>query len=48
MNSISSKTNVKSNIKPPPPPSTLILDTHTFDDVALVSTDWMHMRIQLS
>jgi len=26
---------IKSNIKPPPPPSTLILDSHTFDEVVL-------------
>ncbi|KAJ7494745.1 protein disulfide isomerase [Mycena galericulata] len=32
---ISSKAGVKSNIKPPPPPDTLILDVHTFDSVAL-------------
>ncbi|KAJ7284994.1 protein disulfide isomerase [Mycena rebaudengoi] len=32
---ISTKTGVKSNIKPPPPPKTLILDYRTFDDVAL-------------
>ncbi|KAI0058205.1 protein disulfide isomerase [Artomyces pyxidatus] len=30
---ITSKTGVKSNIKPPPPPATLILDSHTFDEV---------------
>jgi len=32
---ITAKTGVKSNIKPPPPPETLILDSHTFDDVVL-------------
>ncbi|KAJ7773297.1 protein disulfide isomerase [Mycena metata] len=32
---ISEKAGVKSSIKPPPPPETLILDAHTFDDVAL-------------
>jgi len=32
---ITSKTGVKSSIKPPPPPETLILDSHTFDDVVL-------------
>jgi len=32
---ITSKTGVKSSIKPPPPPETLILDSHTFDEVAL-------------
>jgi len=32
---ITSKTGVKSNIKPPPPPETLILNSHTFDEVAL-------------
>lgn len=37
LNSITSKTGVKSNIKPPPPPETLILNSHTFDEVALVS-----------
>ncbi|KAI0322608.1 thioredoxin-like protein [Amylostereum chailletii] len=33
VNFITSKSGVKSNIKPPPPPSTLILDSHTFDEV---------------
>jgi len=32
---ISGKAGVKSSIKPPPPPDTLILDVHTFNDVAL-------------
>ncbi|KAJ7475860.1 thioredoxin-like protein [Mycena latifolia] len=32
---ISQKAGVKSSIKPPPPPDTLILDVHTFDEVAL-------------
>ncbi|KAF9238493.1 protein disulfide isomerase [Melanogaster broomeanus] len=32
---VATKSGVKSNIKPPPPPSTLILDAHTFGDVAL-------------
>ncbi|KAJ6619763.1 protein disulfide isomerase [Mycena sp. CBHHK59/15] len=32
---IAQKSGVKSSIKPPPPPETLILDYHTFDDVAL-------------
>ncbi|KAJ7104149.1 protein disulfide isomerase [Mycena belliarum] len=32
---IATKAGVKSNIKPPPPPETLILDYHTFDAVAL-------------
>ncbi|KZV64435.1 protein disulfide isomerase [Peniophora sp. CONT] len=32
---VAQKSGVKSNIKPPPPPATLILDTHTFDDVVL-------------
>ncbi|KAJ7227198.1 thioredoxin-like protein [Mycena pura] len=32
---ITSKTGVKSSIKPPPPPDTLILDYHNFDEVAL-------------
>ncbi|KAJ7170695.1 protein disulfide isomerase [Mycena crocata] len=32
---IATKAGVKSNIKPPPPPDTLILDAHTFDSVAL-------------
>ncbi|KAJ6513246.1 protein disulfide isomerase [Mycena sanguinolenta] len=32
---ITEKTGVKSSIKPPPPPDTLILDVHTFDEVAL-------------
>lgn len=35
---VSKKSGVKSNIKPPPPPATLILDAHTFDDVALDDT----------
>lgn len=35
---VSKKSGVKSNIKPPPPPATLILDAHTFDDVALDET----------
>lgn len=35
--SITKNSGVKSNIKPPPPPATLILDTHTFDEVVLVS-----------
>ncbi|KAF7327818.1 Protein disulfide-isomerase erp38 [Mycena kentingensis (nom. inval.)] len=32
---ITGKTGIKSNIKPPPPPDTLILDYRTFDEVAL-------------
>jgi protein disulfide-isomerase A6 len=36
--SITKKSGVKSNIKPPPPPVTAILDIHTFDDVVLVSS----------
>lgn len=35
---ISTKSGVKSNIKPPLPPATLILDVHTFDDIALDET----------
>ncbi|KAI6099775.1 endoplasmic reticulum protein ERp29, C-terminal domain-containing protein [Pisolithus sp. B1] len=35
---VSKKSGIKSNIKPPPPPATLILDAHTFDDVALDNT----------
>ncbi|KAF8841228.1 protein disulfide isomerase [Paxillus ammoniavirescens] len=35
---ISTKSGIKSNIKPPPPPATVILDVHTFDDVALDET----------
>ncbi|KAG2147563.1 protein disulfide isomerase [Suillus clintonianus] len=35
---ITTKSGVKSNIKPPPPPETLILDVHSFDDVALDET----------
>jgi protein disulfide-isomerase A6 len=35
---VASKSGVKSNIKPPPPLATLILDAHTFDDVALDDT----------
>lgn len=34
--SITKKSGVKSKIKPPPPPSTRILDAHSFDAVALV------------
>lgn len=34
--SITQKSGVKSNIKPPPPPATLILDSHTFDEVVFV------------
>lgn len=34
--SITQKSKVKSNIKPPPPPQTLVLDAQTFDQVALV------------
>ncbi|KAI0280771.1 thioredoxin-like protein [Russula aff. rugulosa BPL654] len=30
---ITTKSGIKSNIKPPPPPATVILDAHTFDDV---------------
>jgi hypothetical protein len=40
--SISGKAGVKSSIKPPPPPDTLILDVHTFNDVALVSNKTAH------
>lgn len=32
---ITKKSGIKSSIKPPPPPATVILDTHTFDDVVL-------------
>jgi protein disulfide-isomerase A6 len=32
---ITEKSGIKSNIKPPPPPATVILDTHTFDEVVL-------------
>ncbi|OAX39551.1 protein disulfide isomerase [Rhizopogon vinicolor AM-OR11-026] len=35
---ITAKSGVKSNIKPPPPPETLILDVHTFDEIALDET----------
>ncbi|KAG8212998.1 thioredoxin-like protein [Butyriboletus roseoflavus] len=35
---VATKSGVKSSIKPPPPPATLILDAHTFDDVALDKT----------
>ncbi|KIK25018.1 hypothetical protein PISMIDRAFT_677546 [Pisolithus microcarpus 441] len=35
---VSKKSGVKSNIKPPPPPATLILDAHTFNDIALDDT----------
>ncbi|KAI0353851.1 protein disulfide isomerase [Trametes cingulata] len=34
-NFITTKSGVKSNIKPPPPPAYQILDVHTFDEVAL-------------
>jgi protein disulfide-isomerase A6 len=36
--SITAKSGVKSNIKPPPPSETLVLDVHTFDEVALDET----------
>jgi thiol-disulfide isomerase/thioredoxin len=36
--SITTKSGVKSNIKPPPAPETLILDASTFDEVALDET----------
>ncbi|KAL0580969.1 hypothetical protein V5O48_001061 [Marasmius crinis-equi] len=32
---VTTKSGVKSNIKPPPPPDYQVLDIHTFDDVAL-------------
>ncbi|GLB40425.1 putative protein disulfide isomerase [Lyophyllum shimeji] len=32
---VTKKSGVKSNIKPPPPPETTILDIHTFDSIAL-------------
>jgi protein disulfide-isomerase A6 len=32
---VTKESGVKSNIKPPPPPATTILDSHTFDSVAL-------------
>ncbi|TFK40373.1 thioredoxin-like protein [Crucibulum laeve] len=35
---ITKKSGVKSSIKPPPAPETLILDVHSFDDVALDSS----------
>ncbi|KAH7907705.1 protein disulfide isomerase [Hygrophoropsis aurantiaca] len=35
---ITTKSGVKSLIKPPPPPATLVLDAHTFDEVALDET----------
>ena len=35
--SVTSKSGVKSKIKPPPPGATLILDTHNFDEVVMVS-----------
>jgi len=34
-NFITKQSGIKSNIKPPPPPATLILDTRTFDEVVL-------------
>ena len=36
--SITKNSGIKSNIKPPPPPATVILDAHTFDDVVFVSS----------
>ena len=36
--SITAKSGVKSSIKPPPPPVTLVLDVNTFDEVALDET----------
>lgn len=35
---ITAKSGVKSSIKPPPPPATLVLDVNTFDEVALDET----------
>jgi len=35
---VTAKSGVKTNIKPPPPPETLILDAQTFDEVALDET----------
>jgi len=35
---ISTKSGIKSNIKPPLPPATVILDVHTFDDITLDET----------
>jgi len=32
---VTKKSSVKSNIKPPPPPETVILDTYNFNDIAL-------------
>jgi len=37
--SVTKKSGVKSKIKPPPPPETLVLDVHSFDQVALVRTN---------
>jgi len=42
--SITKQSGIKSNIKPPPPPAALILDTHTFDEVVLVS-HLIHLRV---
>ncbi|RDX39395.1 disulfide isomerase [Lentinus brumalis] len=36
-NFITTKSGVKSSIKPPPPPAYEILDVHTFDEVALTA-----------
>ncbi|KAN0139038.1 thioredoxin protein disulfide isomerase [Lactarius tabidus] len=35
VNFITQKSGVKSSIKPPPPPATLVLESHTFDEVVL-------------
>ena len=39
MLSITSKSGVKSKIKPPPPGVTVILDAHNFDEVVMVSIE---------
>ena len=36
---ITSKSGIKSNIKPPPPGATVILDMHNFDEVVMVSIE---------
>jgi hypothetical protein len=45
--SVTSKTGIKSNIKPPPPPETLILDVHSFDEVVLVSDHLLRYLFKL-
>lgn len=43
--SVTQKSGVKSNIKPPPPPETTILDADNFDKVVLVRTRFLWMDL---